>query len=509
MTFQKTIFFVLVSFILFGSSCKKSEAVGEDAILNIPSSTSSVTAINVKRLMEKADFEAVQKMDFYKNMLAKTTPSVAAVLKDPSQSGIDLDAHAYMIQDMDMSNLEKSFTGIVLSLKDKAAYEKLVTSGDSPKVETSDGFQYFQPERNVIVSWNDNIAVIGMSQSYRRVNLKEFVAKVFNTKKENSIAHNENLKKCFSKDADIVGWFGSDAMAEAAKGKMGMMAMAGFSPDMLKGSYAHSYFNFEKGEMVGNSEYEINDKLADEYRHLFKNKIKTDFSKYLPAENLAFAFAGGLDVKGISTILTNKGMSGMADFQLKEFGLSLAGLAKTFDGDFLVSGYRVEGRKNPAMMIATKINDASNFQKILELGIEYKIITNEGNGIYNFVRPDYSLRESFGDQPQIYVNDNMVFIGGATTSINALKSGNWIKNLVRKNIKNIFSDNIVAGFANFQTISKFLEMDYQDVDYSALEDATFRMDRDDATFKVELKDKSTNSLKSIFQWIDDTYKKQN
>ena len=308
-------------------------------------------------------------------------PGIEAELSDPYQSGLDLDANCYMLQEFYIANPQNAFVGIVSSLKDKAAFQKLVSSKGNFDIKSGDGFEYFQPNRNTIVSWNNSIAVMGMSQGFGG-DLKAGVSKVYNTTKETSIANNADLKKCFSKNADMVSWFSSDGMAEGAKGNMGMeMAMAGFSPDMLVGNYAHTYTNFENGEIVSTSEYEINEKLSQEFRHIFKDEVKTDFSKYLPAENLAFAFAAGLDIKGFKMILDNKGISGMADFQLKEFGLSMAGIAKTFEGDILVSGYRVEGSETPTMMVATKINDKDNFQKIICIEKEYNMIASHENGV--------------------------------------------------------------------------------------------------------------------------------
>ncbi len=507
MKFQRILFLLLIAIGLFSSSCQNSStAFADDAIANIPSTSSSVTSLNLKKLMDKADFAEVQKMSFYKDMVKEASmgnPGIVAVLNDPYKSGIDLDANIYMTQEMNIDP-DKGFTAVVTSLKDKSAFEALLTSEGNADLKSGDGFQYSQPNRSGIISWNDNIAVFGMT-SGRGVDLKESVAKIYNTTPETSVANNEDLKKCFSKDADMVSWFGSNSMAEsAAEGGMSMqMAMAGFSPDMLKDNYAHSYFNFEKGEIISESNYSINEKLADEFRHIFKDDVNTDFSKYLPAENLVYAVSAGLDIKGVKMILEKKGMAGMGNSMLKQYGLTVEGLANTFDGDLLVSGYKVDGEINPNMLIATKIKDMDYFKQILDLGKEYSMVSSTEENLYNLIGANSN--DGFGANPQIYISGDMVFIGDGNTSIGKIKSGAWSKStLVDSKVKNIISDNILGAFVNFQTIGKYIEN--QGMNLDAMNDGVLSFDRDDALIKVEMKDKSINSLKALMQWANENYK---
>lgn len=502
MKFQKNIFLAFFAICFWVTSCQQSTSLTEDALINVPASTSSVTSFNVKRLMDKADFKEVQKMTFYEEMTEEVAPSIAAVLKDPYQSGIDLDANAYMTQNIDMVNPEDTYNAVVFSLKDKSAFKSLLTGKSNPEIKSGNGFEYFQPTRSSLVSWNDNLGVIALAQS-SGADLKAGVEEIYNTTKENSIATNANLQKAFTKDADILSWFSTNSIAEAAKGNFQIAAM-GLTPEMLKDNYMHGSYNFEKGEIVGDSQYEINKDFANKYRHFFKDEVKTNFGKHLEEENLAFAVAAGLDMKGIKMIVQNMGfMGGMVDGSLKEFGLSLDGLAKTFDGDLLVSGYRVDGQNAPNILLATKINDKDNFQKILELGEEYRMLTKAEDGVYNLVglgANDLGV----GDNPQLCVSGDLVFIGDANTFIGKIKSGDWGKNgLVGKKVKNVVSDNVMGAFVDFKTIGKYLTN--MDIDFDAMEDAVMRMDRDDATINVAMKDKNTNSLKSLIQALNKAY----
>jgi hypothetical protein len=503
MKFQKIIFLAIISLSLLATSCKDGSSISEDAIINIPANSSSVSAINVKRLMDKADFESMQKMSFYQDFIKDASngnPSVSAVLKDPYVSGLNLDANMYMVQDVDITTPENSFMGVVASLSDKAAFKNLLTSDGNPDIKSEGAYEYFSADRRTIVAWNDDIAVMGTSQG-SGANLKAGVESVFNTTKETSIVNNEDLKKCFSKKADITSWFCSNKMAEASKGKLGM---AGFiiTPAMLTENYAHSYFNFEKGTIISESSYDLNEKLTAEFSHVFKDKVKTDFSKFVPADDLIFGFTGALDMKGINMILNNKSMAGMADMTMKEYGLTTADIAKTIDGDFLVTSHATEG-ENPKMLVAVKINDMDGFQKIIDLGKDYDMIESAGDGLYKMA----GLMGLADDAPMFYVTDGILFVGDGKATIPALQAGDYGKNgTVAKDIKNIFSKNIMGGYVDFNNIGNYL--DGMGIDFNAMKDATMELNRDNGTMKLNMTDQKKNALKSIVDWTNKNYEKK-
>jgi hypothetical protein len=504
MKFQKIIFLTIISLSLLATSCENGNSLAEDAIVNIPANSSSISAVNLKQLMDKADFESMQKMFFYQDFVkdaSQGNPGIEAVLQDPYASGINLDMNVYLVQEVDIMNPGSAFMGVVASLNDKAAFKKLLTSDGKPNIKSEEGYEYITTNRRTIVAWNDDITVMGTSQG-SAADLKTGVESIFNTTKETSIANNEDLKKCFSKKADITSWFCSNKMAEAAKGKMGM---AGFviTPAMLTENYVHNYFNFEKGAIVSEANYSLNEKLADEFRHVFKDQVKTDFSKYVPTDNLIFAFTGALDMKGINMILTNKSMTEMADMSMKQYGLTTEDIAKTIDGDFLITSHAKAGSENPNMLVALKINDMDGFQKIIDLGKDYEMIESAGDGIYKMV----GLMASSDNIPWLYVTDGMLFIGDANTTIPALQSGDYGSNgLVSKDIKNIFSKSIMGGYLDFKNIGNYL--DGIGIDFNAMNEATMELNRDNGTIKINMTDKNKNALKSIVDWTNKNYEKK-
>ena len=505
MKFQKIFLFVWLSLFCL-ASCQQGVDLGDDvALAQIPSTTSSVTAINIKQIMDKADYENVVKMDFYQDMVKESTrrtPSLAAVLNDPYKSGVDLDGQAYFIQDLDMSG-EVPYNALVVNLKDKSAFETLVKS-ENPQVQTEEGFSYVEPQRGSIIAWNDQIAVMGAGGA--KTDLSKKTTNIFNTTAETSVATNKDLQKCLNQNADISSWFGSDAIVEKEGQKLsGELIMAGFSKDMLKGNFAHSYFNFENGKINSTSEYTINPELSKEFGILFKDKSNTDFTKFIPSTNLLFATSGALSMEGVNEALTKRGGDFLINPKLKPFGLNTNDISKAFDGDFVAAGFRSPDSKDPNMLIGLKINDRTTFNKFLELGIEFEVINKVNDNLYEV--SNRMLQRSVSGTSQIAIQDDLLFLSNDANIINQITAGGYSKaDRISKKANNVLQDNILGGFINFEEMAK--QNTDGDFNMENLENAIFRFDNDDGDFKIEMKDKDVNSLKQIFQWLNNQYQKE-
>ena len=175
--------FAAASFLVL-ASCKKSVNF-DDAAQAIPKNATSVTAMNLPSLMQKADFESVKQMDFYKEAIAdadKDNPTVASIMRDPKKSGVDFTKNVYFVQDYNLGGLDGygAEMTILMSLTDAAAFEAIVKSGKTDvKIETKDGVKYVinmpkpEPENaadgmnfvvkrsNSFVAWTDKMAVVG------------------------------------------------------------------------------------------------------------------------------------------------------------------------------------------------------------------------------------------------------------------------------------------------------------------------------------------------------------
>ena len=504
MKFQKIFFFAFVGFLFF-TSCQQDVNLNNDiALSQIPATTSSVTAINIKQMMEKADFKEVVKMDFYQDMVkeaTKRTPSIAAVLNDPYQSGVDLDANAYFIQDLDVSG-QIPFNALIVNIKDKTAFEALAKSGNQYEVLSGEGFSYVQPERGSIIAWNDQVAIMGAGGA--RSDIKGKTTAIFSTTAETSVGQNKDLQRCLAKNADISSWFGSDEIAEKAGKEMGMqLAMAGFSKDMLKGNFAHSHFNFENGLVDATSTYTVNPELSKEFGILFKDEVNTDFTKYISGNNLIFATTGALSMEGVNQAITKRGVNALANGQLREFGLTTDDIAKALDGDFVVAGYYTPSSDMPNLLIGTKINDRTTFDKFLSLGVEFEMMKKLDDNLYELKKR--MLQPNSTGVSQLVIQNDIMFLVDDSEMVARIKSGGYSKaDRITDKAKEMMQNNIMGGYINLEQAAKY-NTD-KDINLEELEDVIFRFDGDDGELKMEMKDKDINSLKKIFQWLNEKYK---
>ncbi|RMF31903.1 MAG: DUF4836 family protein, partial [Bacteroidetes bacterium] len=351
--------------ILLAPACSPDHAGRADLARHIPQDASMVTALDLQALMEKADFEAVRQMEFYQDWIRETSdnPVARKVLEDPAQSGIDLKGKAFLTYKLDPKNPEFIFIAFLLPLDDAEAFETLVESLSDRKPEARNGYQALLDGGGAL-AWNDELALIGGATN-RGMDLAALVEEVFNTTPENSIAQVKSFRDAFDQPHDIVGWMSTDPLAENPEAGLAL-SVIGLDSDALKGNSISSYLDFEKGKVVGRSDYHLSDGLGKNFLGMFfKKELEADFRPYIPGENLISVQALALDLKGIDEFLSTRPQAqGYVDFVLRESNLDRPTLLKTFGGDLMLATYFDE-EEDFNLLFATSIRDEAEARKII------------------------------------------------------------------------------------------------------------------------------------------------
>ena len=493
----------LLSAALF-TSCKETTLTGDNALTSIPDDATTITSIDVERLMEKADFEQVRQMEFYQDMLAEVErkdPTLAKVLADPATSGVDLSKRAYLSTFLNPDNPEENFTALVVNLSDQAAFEQLVTqAAKGATVENGDGFQYLQPERKMIVAWDGEKAVIGGTASY--MNVREQAARIFNTTEDRSVAKSADLQKALAERHDLTNWISSNGLANNPQAQFAM-GMVQIDPEALKDNYIHSYVDFETGEIAGKSTYFLQKALTKDLDKLFNDQAKTDFYDYVPGKDLLFIFTNALNIKGVDEVLSARPQSrGFAEFALKEYGLTIEDVTATFGGDLMVAGYYTEGASRGSGLFATNILDREKLNVFLDLFQEYKVIEPAGENLYNVTKLGGALvgnafTVSSGDGfAKMLVTDQLLFISGDEQLLATIQQGGFPKaERINKDLQQMMSSNIFAGYFGLQNLQKVED----DLSTFQIEDVKVSTNRQEADLKVRMLDQKTNALKALFE----------
>ncbi len=502
-----------VSLILL-SSCKKSL---NDAALAIPQNTLSVTAMNLPSMMQKADFESVKNMTFYKKMISeseKDNPFVAEILKEPKKSGVDLTKNVYLVQDFDFGSLTNP-TGemsLLMSLTDVKAFETMLQNAKAGKVVSKDGVKYIKFEEvssdstegyeinttaNGFAAWNDKLAVVGLSSNTEGG--KDDFMKYFKTKPEASIAKNAQFQSLFSGKHDIYSYFSSDKIADNMSAKATAGAL-NIDPKDLKGNYATGYSDFENGEIVSKSDFKINSGITKQWGLMFKNNVNTDFSQYVDGKNLTFAFTMGLDMKGIKEIINaNPQFKFMTEAGGASAGFSTEELLKAFDGDMVIAGTVKDSAKWEYMM-GLKVQDKQMVDKLMTQLVEKEIVKNEGNGVYAFANSS-AMTETIGSEAKISIVDNILFTGDMTTMAQ-LKNG---KTAVKSDVKDVLNKNIFGMYFNFAALGNSNAFGTDAFKDPEVREMTMFLSSKHGESKVKMRNQNENSLKSLFKALDDFY----
>ena len=508
--------------LVFLASCTKSGKL-DDTANAIPKDAVSVTAINIASLMQKADFEAVKQMEFYKNMVDSASAenaAIAEIMRDPSKSGVDLTKNIYIVQDYNfMSDSQAGASAaILMSLKDAAAFEKMLTSGKTPhKLETKDGIKYltFEGESNhnsemgstyenhsAVIAWNDKMAVLGghtapqsgMTQDALKGG--DFSA-FFKNKAEESIAKNDNFSKMFGIAHDIYSYTNFDKIADNPQLKAGA-GMMNIDPKALKGNYATGYGDFEKGQIVGKSDYQINKELRQQWGLMFKDNVKTDFSKYLKGDNIGFVATMALDMKGLKEIINANPSFRMMLESSKSEKFSTDDVFKAFDGDLVIAASPTDGVKKWNGMIGFKLNDKATMEKLINFLVSQDALVSEGNGVYRMGGMADMMSKSYVEQGKVAFVDDVIFAGDAATIANLKSGGN-----VSSDVKDVLNKNIFGMYANLSKIFANTE-EMKDPEMTEIK---MMMNGTRGEGIMKMKDANENSLKSLMKAVNRWYLK--
>jgi len=498
---------ILFSFCLILLSlvaCKDNAPSVTDTLQYVPASSSSVTSVNLERLMKKADFDQVKNMEFYEELLRQAKEEnacLAAIMADPYSSGVDLTKNIYIASEISEENLEDSKGAITFTLADVSAFETTLGKAEIPDAEARTGFKWIELNRNGGVAYNDGIGMIVFS-SKRNQDLAAYAQSIMETTPETSISQNSDLQDLLGQDHDLLSWTSLDAIGKNPDVKFGT-SMAGIPAEALEGNTIRSYADFLNGEVVSESNFFLKKELTRDVDLLFKNEVKTDFSPFIPGENNLFAFAAALDVEGLNQVLKERPQfKGFADYQLKEYGLSLDDLVATLQGDLMLSAYGERSAMNG--IFATKLKDKKKMQTFLDIADEFDLLEKDGSLYQLKANSVGEISVSIDLDGYLFIHDGILFATADRNLIDQIKGGGISKgDRLSKEALSQLNSHIFGTYVNGQTIDNLVD----EIDFSGVQDFLLSLDRKDSEAKIRFSEKNQNSLKTIFELFNQAYLK--
>ena len=269
-------------------------------------------------------------------------------------------------------------------------------------------------------------------------------------------------------------------------------------PKALTGNYFTGYGDFEKGQIVSKSDININQQLRKEWGILFKDKVKTDFSKYVNGQNVGFAMTMGLDMKGLKEIInTNAQFKMAAELAKGRAEFSIDDLCKGLDGDMVIAA-SPNGKEWDGVM-GFKISDKAAIQKLLDILSQKEIIVKVSATEFNFSKTVDMMSSSYvGENGKLRIQDDILFVG-SNNAVSLMTGGGAVK----AEVKDVLNKNIFGVYANFTQIFKNTE-GMADPEFTEM---MMTINGKNGESLIKTKDANENSLKSLMKAANRWYLK--
>jgi len=502
--------FLLITLLI---ACQKDIVTTDDALTLISQDAISVLRVDVPALMEKADFAHIRKSEMYLKAVAEAredNQTLASVMENPETSGVDLNKQGYLFVEVKKEDPREVFTGFLVSLADHKQFETLVAS-EAEDILSKGPFKYTLGRNEGIVAWTKQMALFGQF-SNKRGDLAGMAERVFDTKKAESIAQHKGLQKAFAEPHDLSLWFDSTPLSELPDIQTGL-SLAEMDPDALKKNYISGYMDFLQGRIEGVADMDLQTKLTKDLDKIFKDQIQTDFSKYIPGDQVSMLMTHAINIRGIDEVLSARSESkGFLEFAMKEYDLTTKDLRETFGGDLAVVAIDgQEDKRKKTGLLATNILDNEKMDKILDIAVREALLVKEDENLYKIEtlrlgRNGEFFHINFSDgAPRLLVIDDILFICGDEAWLEKLEKGGFSRSerlkgeIAEKSSKNLF-------YAYFDANS-LREMNEELYD-SSVKKVDFQIKRRRAELKVEMNEENMNALKAIFEGAEQRYEQE-
>lgn len=349
-------FLMAVLMLWVATSCNKTPQHAK----HIPKQASAVVAIDTKKLAwDIISFDDI----FGKN--ADTTSDEAG--KKLQEAGIDFLSTSYVFS---TGALDKAPVSALLPLSDAAKFKVFLETFDKEHpfvVKEENGFRV-AGNNDVVVMFDDKLAIVAMLKNYGEAQLKTHVNTLFSLAAENSLAESNPYFKGLLEHSGALSFWVSlkDAMpSEAAANN----ATAGQTDKVLAGRFMTATLDFEKGKAVLKSDFYSENEADKEYSKILSQPINKDLLADVPTDKPIGVIALKFDVPLLRKLLQKTGMSMQVEGGLMMAGVSLDDFFGMLSGDVVVSATEAEAGMTGAPQVFVNLGVSNNETRDKVLGI--------------------------------------------------------------------------------------------------------------------------------------------
>ena len=289
---------VLAVLIVFLAACSKTSEYTNV----IPADASVVASINLKSLASKAGLDdkeneaAKQKIleALKSGMNAATFQQLEKIMKNPSESGIDVESPVYVF-----SSSSFPYPTIVGKVSNEdnlhASLDVMAKEQICQPVSEADEYSFTTTNGDLLVFNNLTVMIIDVNGASQTEKAKEGIVTLMKQTAENSIAKSGAFQKIAKQKSDINFFASMSAIPSTYRSQISMGLPSEIKPEDIT---IVGGLNFEKGKIALKTEnYTENDAVKALLKKQMESFGKTSgtFVKYFPASTLMFVNMG---VKG-------------------------------------------------------------------------------------------------------------------------------------------------------------------------------------------------------------------
>ncbi|MFQ5447472.1 MAG: DUF4836 family protein [Saprospiraceae bacterium] len=499
MTFSKAIYLLLICNILAFSACQDDPSLQGTAATYIPAGATGVVTLNPQQLMDKAGFENFRNFSFFTKMVSATSeqnPLIAQVMEQPERSGVDLGKPVFIAHKLTGGEKQQTTFMLFMSLRNVADFEKMFAS-ENLEIKSQGDVRYITVSDGAILGWNENTAV-ALSADSPSPGLADELTTIFEARPKQSLADNRKFRQSQQGEHDISLWFSSSELALPEGSEPVFLALE-IPPSAFKNNEIHAFMDFEEGRITGHADlYPDDDTGQNLMWRIFKKEQQAGFSTLLPGEGLQFAATAAIDIRGVDKIISERPqLSSPVENFYEAIGLSRREVLSTFGGDFLVAGYDNAGGGEPVMVFATNFKTEGIADAYLKDAVEKGMLREMEGGGYKFLGVS---SETFS----IRVNKGLGFAALKGSTLCFSKDKDIIESIQNGDATNTTplaksgTAQPVTGWVSAEMLGQIFP-----AEGSSFREMQFSARKNGADFILKTSDEHTNSLKTIFEKLDE------
>ncbi len=495
---------VLTVLIVFLTACSKTSEYTNV----IPADASVVASINLKSLASKAGLNdkenetAKQKVleALKSGMNAATFQQLEKVMKNPSESGIDIESPFYVFSSSSfpypaivgkVSNEDNLHTSLDVMTKEQICQP----------VSEADGYSFTTMNGILLAFNNSTVMIVTVNGTSQTEKAKKGITDLMKQTADNSIVKCGAFQKMEQQKSDVNFFASMKTIPATYRNQASMGLPAEVKPEdiTLVGG-----LNFEKGKIALKSEnYTENDAVKALLKKQMESfgKANNTFVKYFPSSTLMF-FNVGVKGEGLYSLLSeNKEFRNTISIAKADEVKELFG---SFNGDISAGLINVTRNIAPTFMLYADVKNGNALEALYKnkqsLGMKRgEDIIQLGKDEYVYKTKGMNIFFGIKDKQMYATNDELLYKNVGKAADKSIKDAPYASDMKGKNIfVAINADAIldltvvkmVAGFGG-QEVKTYIEL--------ANKVSYLSMSSEGEISKIDLclKDKDVNALKQI------------